>query len=261
MGEVLMTDGGRFSLPGDNKSMNQKRKRKRKRRPDWEVKQKKPRKKPKEEEKRVQHDVVEVVKEQKKLDEQQNEQLKFSVSRVEKTADMSNLCPQEIVENEQPGVNLPQILSLAAPPGFEFRAEEDATANKAHNSSSSSERPAEDQVPIMDDLSDALEESKKSPKQQRHTGDESVLSETVLSLNQNEQQSVDTERLEVESVAEDLLKTKKQQKEHRGGQQTNRPTRTLTRTQRKGTVTPKHQWRAHQNPSSRPFQEKGQELS
>ncbi|XP_059308804.1 meiotically up-regulated protein C8C9.04-like isoform X1 [Lycium ferocissimum] len=348
-GEVLMTDGGRFSLPGDNKSMNQKRKRKRKRRPVWEVKQKKLRKKQKKGAKRVQHDGVEVAKEQKKLAERQNEvtvdgkqgqenqvreeyrgldghhndpstdkedgqskgqqnsvtankvlpkraqrirvvhkqkgkqkldakegsvpvepprcmmteeieqledpklqQPKFSVSRVEKTADISNLCPQEIVENEQPGVNVPQILSPEAPPGFEFRAEEDATANKAHNSSSvgldspkedhvvdqSSERPAEDQVPRMGDLSDELKQSRESPKQQRHTIDESLPSETVLSLNQNEQQSLDTERLEEESVAEDLLKTKKQQKVHHDGQQTNRPTRTLTRAQTKGTVIP-----------------------
>ncbi|XP_060184562.1 uncharacterized protein LOC132614184 isoform X1 [Lycium barbarum] len=348
-GEVLMIDGGRFSLPGDSKSMNQKRKRKRKRRLDWEVKQKKLRKKQKNGGKRVQRDGGEVAKEQKKLDEQQNEvtvdvkqgqenqvhgeywelvvhhnepstgkedellnaqknsvtgqkilpkraqrirvvlkqkgkqnfdategsmpvepprcmmpegieqledpnlqQLKFSVSRVEKTADISNLCPKDIVENEQPGVKLPQILSPEAPPGFEFRAEEDATANKAHNSSSvgldspkedcvvdqSSERPTEDQVPRVDDLSDALKQAKENPKQQRHTGDESVPSEAVLSLNPNEQQTLDTERLEEESVAEDLLKTKKQQKEHRGGQQTNRPTRTLTRAQRKGTVTP-----------------------
>ncbi|KAJ8562959.1 hypothetical protein K7X08_031411 [Anisodus acutangulus] len=359
-GEILMI-GGRYLPPGDSEYLNPKRKRKRKRRRDWEIKQKKSRKLQKEEEKRVQHDDVEVVKEQKKFDEQQNEvtvngkhgqenrmreeygeltgqhnepstdkagqlsgqqnnvtgkevrrkrvqrirvvhkqkrkqqldatkeiehledpelqQPKLSLSRVEETADISNFYPQEILESEQPGENLPQNFSPEAHPGFEFMAvEEDARANKAHNSSSvgldspkedrvvhqSSERPAEDQAPRMDDLSDALKQSKESPKSvaedllktkkqdTERLEEESVAEDLLKTKKQDterlEEESVaedllktkkqDTERLEGESVAEDLLKTKKQQKKHHGTQQTNRPTRSLTRAQRKGTVTP-----------------------
>ncbi|KAK4373351.1 hypothetical protein RND71_008735 [Anisodus tanguticus] len=306
-GEVLMI-GGRYLLPGDSENLNPKRKRKRKRRRDWEIKQKKLRKLQKEE-KRVEHDGVEVVKEQKKFDEQQNEvtingkhgqenrireeygeltghlnepstykedgqlsgqknnvtrnkvrrkrvqrirvvhkqkgkqqpdateeiehledpelqQPKLILSRVEETADISNLRPREILENEQPGENLPQILSPEAPPGFEFMAvEEGAAANKVHKSSSvgldspkedhvvhqSSERPAEDQAPRMVDLSGALKQSRESPKQQsldtERLEEESVAEDLLKTKKQ------DTERLEEESVAEDLLKTKKQDTE------------------------------------------------
>ncbi|KAJ8564768.1 hypothetical protein K7X08_001228 [Anisodus acutangulus] len=306
-GEVLMI-GGRFLLPGDSENLNPKRKRKRKRRRDWEIKQKKPQKLQKEE-KRVQHDGVEVVKEQKKFDEQQNEvtingkhgqenqireeygeltghlnepstykedgqlsgqknnvtrnkvrrkkvqrirvvhkqkgkqqleateeiehledpelqQPKLILSRVEETADISNLRPREILENEQPGENLPQILSPEAPPGFEFMAvEEGAAANKVLKSSSvgldspkedhvvhqSSERHAEDQAPRMDDLSGALKQSRESPKQQ--SVDTERLEEESVAEDLLKTKKQDTERLEEESVAEDLLKTKKQDTE------------------------------------------------
>ncbi|PHT49805.1 hypothetical protein CQW23_09552 [Capsicum baccatum] len=57
-GEIIMIDGGRFVLPGDNKTLNRKRRRrrkylKRKRRGNSEIKQKKPLHREKEEEKQV----------------------------------------------------------------------------------------------------------------------------------------------------------------------------------------------------------------
>ncbi|PHT83178.1 hypothetical protein T459_11621 [Capsicum annuum] len=288
-GEIIMIDGGRFVLPGDNKTLNRKRRRKRKylkrkRRGNSEIKQKKPLHREKEEEKQVQHDDVEV-KEQKDLAEQQNEdaqlsgqqnyvagnrvfhrrvqcnrvnkqkekeqlesqsehlqdpelqQSKYSLTRVEETANISNLYPPEILENEQPGDNLPQILSPEAPPGFEFLVVEDATVNKAHASSSveldlpkedpvvhqSSERPGEEESVAGDLL--------KTQSSER-PGEEESVAEDLLKTTSSERPG------EEKSVAEDLLKTKKQQKKHHGWQQNIRPMRTLTRAQKKAAVTP-----------------------
>ncbi|MCD7450586.1 hypothetical protein HAX54_007382 [Datura stramonium] len=77
-GEILMIDGGRFLLPADSENLSRKRQKKRKyvkrkRSGTSETKQRKPQQKEKEEEKLVQHYDVELVGEQEKLDEQQNE--------------------------------------------------------------------------------------------------------------------------------------------------------------------------------------------
>ncbi|KAL3338620.1 hypothetical protein AABB24_027639 [Solanum stoloniferum] len=136
----------------------------------------------------------------------------LSLSTVEETADISNLYPQEILENEQPGDDLPLLLSPEAPPGFELVVVEDATENKAHTSLS-----------IELDL----------PK-------ELTSSSVGLDLPKEDHvmpQSSDRPS-EEEAVAEDLLKTKKQKRKHHGWQQTNRP---MTRALAKGTVTPNQQ--------------------
>ncbi|KAK4720535.1 hypothetical protein R3W88_010768 [Solanum pinnatisectum] len=301
-GEIRMI-GGQFLLPGDCESVVPKKKRKRKKRGKSVIKKKQSGQKEKEEEKQVQHDDVEVVAEQKDLDEQQNDVtvdencgqenqiheeylelnehhnapstdkedgqlsdqqnsvtgnkvvcgrvlrstvhkqkgkeqldatggslqssiaaasaigcnselqlLQLSLSTVEETADISNLYPQEILENEQPGDDLPLLLSPEAPPGFELVVVEDATENKAHTSLS-----------VDLDL----------PK-------ELTSSSVGLDLPKEDHvmpQSSDKPS-EEEAVAEDLLKTKKQKKMHHGWQQTNRP---MTRALAKGTVTPNQQ--------------------
>ncbi|XP_009762496.1 uncharacterized protein LOC107762765 [Nicotiana tabacum] len=162
------------------------------------------------------------------LDDLKLQQQKLSLSGVEETADICSLYP---LETEQPEDNLPQILSPQAPPGFEFTVVEDATAN--NSASVALDSAKEDYVkPRIDDLSDASKQSKESLKQQReyqYSNDGSMSSATVLSLNQNQQ----TERLEDELVAEDLLKTKNQQKQHDALQQL----KNTNEAQRKGTVT------------------------
>ncbi|CAN4124956.1 unnamed protein product [Withania somnifera] len=121
-----------------------------------------------------------MIEEIEHLQDSELQQPKLSITEVEETADISNLYPQEILENEQPGDNVPQLLSPEAPPGYEFMVVEGAAANKAHTSSS-------------------------------------------VGYSQKE------------SVAKDLLKTKK----HNVWQQTNMPTRALTRAQSKTTETSK----------------------
>ncbi|XP_009592941.1 nuclear matrix constituent protein 1-like [Nicotiana tomentosiformis] len=162
------------------------------------------------------------------LDDVKLQQPKLSLSGVEETAD---ICSLYSLETEQPEDNLPQILSPQAPPGFEFVVVEDATAN--NSASVGLDSAKEDSVePRIDDLSDASKQSKERLKQQReyqHTNDGSMSSATVLSLNQNQQ----TERLEDELVAEDLLKTKNQQKKHDALQQL----KNINNARRIGTVT------------------------
>ncbi|XP_055802302.1 uncharacterized protein LOC129871417 [Solanum dulcamara] len=142
------------------------------------------------------------------LQDSELQQSQLSLSTVEETADISNLYPQEILENEQPGDDLPQLLSPEAPPGFEFLVVEDATANKAHTSSSV-------------DL-DLLKE---------HTS-------LSVGLDLPKEDCFMHQSSDRPSVEEALLKSKKQQKKHHSWQQTNRP---MTRAQRKGTVTPNEQ--------------------
>ncbi|XP_004236979.1 uncharacterized protein [Solanum lycopersicum] len=297
-GEIRMI-GGRFLLPGDCESVVPKKKRKRKKRRNLVIKKRQSGRKEKEEEKQVQHDDVEVVGEQKNLDEQQNDvsvdenrgqqnerhnapstgkedgqlndqqnsvtgnevvcgrvlrstvhkqkgkvqldatggslqssiaaetaigcnselQLsQLSLSTVEETADISNFYPQEILENEQPGDDLPLLLSPEAPPGFELVVVEDVTENKAH-------------TPVSVDLD--------LPK-------EHISSSIGLDLpKENHVMPLSSDKpSEEEAVAEDLLKTKKQKKKHHGWQQTNRP---MTRALAKGTVTPNEQPRSGRN--------------
>ncbi|KAK6790716.1 hypothetical protein RDI58_009797 [Solanum bulbocastanum] len=136
----------------------------------------------------------------------------LSLSTVEETADISNLYPQEILENELPGDDLPLLLSPEAPTGFELVVVEDATENKAHTSLSIDlDLPKE-----LTSLSVGLDLPKEDHVMPQSSDRPS----------------------EEEAVAEDLLKTKKQKKKHHGWQQTNRP---MTRALAKGIVTPNQQ--------------------
>ncbi|KAK4371163.1 hypothetical protein RND71_010638 [Anisodus tanguticus] len=250
-GEILMI-GGRYLPPGDSEYLNPKRKRKRKRRRDWEIKQKKSRKLQKKEEKRVQHDDVEVVKEQKKFDEQQNKAGQLSgqqnnvtgkevrrkrVQRIrvvhkqkrkqqlDATKEIEHL---EDPELQQPKLSLSRVEETADISNFypqEILESEQPGENLTQNFSPEAHPGFEFMVVEEDARENKAHNSSSvgldSPKEDcvvHQSSERPGLEEESVAEDLLKTKTQDTERLEEESVAEDLLKTKKQDTERLEGE-------------------------------------------